>query len=177
MLVERGYARLSTRTVAARAGMRPGNLQYYFRTKQEVVRAMLARELERATHTIAARMAAAGETPEERLHTAVDAVLAEQEAAASCRFFRELWALAAHDAAVDAAMREFYVGYWRGVVGLLLDANPDLGRPRAERRAALLIAMLEGLTLFRGRQPPHALPLPALAKELHALVARLTLEH
>ena len=36
-----GYALLSTRKIAARAGMRPGNLQYYYRTKEDVVRAVL----------------------------------------------------------------------------------------------------------------------------------------
>ena len=32
ILVEEGYAHLSTRKIAARAGMHPGNLQYYYRT-------------------------------------------------------------------------------------------------------------------------------------------------
>lgn len=181
ILTHEGYARLSTRNIAARAGMRVGNLQYYYRAKNDVVRAMLERYLERAAAGVEARIAAAAAaTPGPLaavgcLHSAIDGVLADQESAESCRFFRELWALAAHDPAVDAAMREFYTGYWRKVVALLLATNPSLGRPRAERRAALLVAMFEGLMLFRGRQPPHALPLPALEKELHAVVERLTL--
>jgi AcrR family transcriptional regulator len=176
ILVDDGYARLSTRNIAARAGMRPGNLQYYYRSKNDVVRAMLARYLERAAQAVEERIAARGGSAAERLHAAVEGVLADQESPQSCRFFRELWALAAHDPAVDAAMRDFYTGYWRRVVALLLAINPPLGRPRAERRAALVIAMFEGLMLFRTRQPPHALPIPALEKELHALVARLALD-
>jgi hypothetical protein len=58
----------------------------------------------------------------------------------------------------------------------VLEVNPHLGRPRAERRAALVIAMLEGLTLFRSRRPPYELPLPALERELRALVDHLVLE-
>ena len=177
ILVHDGYARLSTRKIAARAGMRPGNLQYYYRSKHDVVRAVLERYLDRAVEAVEARIAAADDgSPASRLHSALDGVLADQTSAESCRFFWELWALAAHDAAVAEAMREFYVHYWRRVVALLLATNPALGRPRAERRAALLIATFEGLTLFRSRRPPHALPLPALEKELRALVEHLALE-
>jgi AcrR family transcriptional regulator len=177
ILVHDGYAHLSTRKIAARAAMRPGNLQYYYRSKQDVVRAVLERYLERAVESVETRIGAADDgTPTSRLHSALDGVLADQISAESCRFFWELWALAAHDAAVAEAMREFYARYWRRVVALLLATNPDLGRPRAERRAALLIAMFEGLTLFRSRRPPYALPLPALEKELRALVEHLALE-
>jgi len=173
ILVEDGYAQLSTRTIAARAGMHPGNLQYYYRAKADVVRAMLERYLAGAARGLEARIAAGGATLTARLHAAVDGILADQQSAERCKFFRELWALAAHDPAVDAAMRGFYGGFWRRVVALVLDANPRLGRPRAERRAALLIALLEGLLLFRSPRPPGALPIPGIEKELHALVERL----
>jgi AcrR family transcriptional regulator len=175
ILVHEGYALLSTRKIAARAGMRPGNLQYYYRTKQDVVRAVLERYLDRAFHMLETRIAAADGTPAARLHSALDAALADQQSE-SCRFFFELWALAAHDHSVAEAMREFYARYWRRVVALILEVSPTLGRPRAERRAALLIAMLEGLTLFRARRPPYDLPLPALERELRALVDHLVLE-
>ncbi len=176
VLTAGGWAQLSLRTVAARAGMRVGNLQYYYRSKSDVVRAMLARCLDRATAQMAARITTDGGDAGGCLHVALDGVLADQAVGETGRFFRELWALAAHDADVDAAMREFYAAYWRKCVALFLAVNPDLGRPRAERRAALMIAMLEGLRLFRDRRPPHGLPLPALEKELHAAVARLALD-
>ncbi len=176
ILIDDGYARLSTRTIAARAGMRPGNLQYYYRAKVDVVRAMLGRYLDAAARAVETRIAADGATPQARLHSAIDGILADQESPESCRFFRELWALAAHDRTVEAAMRDFYTGYWRRVVALLLEANPGHGRPRAERRAALLIAMIEGLMLFRSPRPPYSLPIPALERELHALAERVVLD-
>ena len=170
ILIENGYAQLSTRKIASRAGMRPGHLQYYYRSKQDVVRALLERYLERVMHAVERRVAAGGGTAEERLESALGGILADQESAENCRFFWELWALAARDPAVAEAMSAFYERYWRGVVDALLGVSPALGRPRAERRAALLIAMLEGLTLFRSRKDPRQLPLPGLEKELRALV-------
>lgn len=165
VLIDDGYAELSTRKIAARAGIRPGHLQYYFPTKQSVVRGLLERYLARATRAFAER---GGD-----LQAILDGILADQANDEGARFFWELWALAARDPEVAEAMRVFYRGYWRTLVVALLAAEPALGRPRAERRAALLVAMLEGLTLFRSRGADRALPLPFLERELRSLVDRL----
>jgi AcrR family transcriptional regulator len=175
ILIADGYAGLSTRKVAARAGVRLGHLQYYFPTKQDVVCALLDRYLDRAGRSVAQRIAAAS-TAESRLDAVLDAILADQRDADTARFFWELWALAARDAAVATAMQTFYRGYWRSMVSALLDVEPALGRPRAERRAALLIAMLEGLSLFRSRSGSRELPLPFLERELRSLARRLATE-
>lgn len=164
LLIDEGYAQLSTRKIAARAGIRPGHLQYYFPTKQAVVRGLLERYLERATRSFDGR---AGD-----LDAVLDGILAEQTTGDSARFFWELWALAARDPAVAEAMRLFYRGYWLNLVTALLAAQPALGRPRAERRAALMVAMLEGLTLFRSRTD-QGLPLPFLERELRGLARKL----
>ncbi len=173
VLIEDGYAQLSTRKIAARAGVRPGHLQYYYPTKQDVVRGLLERYLERATIALGERLAATATTPALRLDAALAGILGTQEDGERARFFWELWALAARDPAIADAMQAFYRGYWRMLVTAFLDAEPALGRPRAERRAALLIAMLEGLSLFRARTPGRELPLPFLERELRDLVRRL----
>ena len=172
ILIDEGYAKLTMRKIAARARIAIGHLQYYYPAKQDVVRAMLERYLEQATARVAARIAAAGDEPQASALSALDVILADQESPATCRFFWELWALAARDPAIAKAMRAFYERYWQEVVHTLLAANPALGRARAGRRAALLVALLEGLTLFRTRDDPSELPLPGLRQELRALVER-----
>ncbi len=177
ILVEEGYAALSTRKIAARAGMLPGNLHYYYSTKHEVVRALLDRYLERATARIESRIVANDRAAaEDPIAAALDALLTDQMDSERCRFFWELWALAARDPAVLEAMRGFYRRYWRALVTKLLQRSPALGRPRSERRAALIIALLEGLTLFRAHEPPHELPLPGLERELRSVVQGLATE-
>jgi AcrR family transcriptional regulator len=170
LLIEDGYAELSTRKIAARAGVRPGHLQYYFRTKQDVVQGLLERYLAQATAALSARDGAT------RLDDVLDGMLADQRDGDRSRFFWELWALAAHDAAVAAAMQVFYRSYWRAVVTALLATEPTLGRPRAERRAALVVALLEGLSLFRTRNESRDLPLPFLDRELRSVVRKLATE-
>ncbi len=175
LLIEEGHARLSTRKVAAHAGIRPGHLQYYYPTKQDLVRGLLERYLERA---ILAYERASATAPDAagRVDLFLDTVLRDQTEGERARFFWELWALAARDATVADAMQSFYRTSWRQLVGTLLATTPALGRPRAERRAALLIALLEGLTLFRSRDASRALPLPFLERELRELARKLATE-
>src|SRR5262249_35990534 len=66
------------------------------------------------------------------------------------RFLRELWALSAHDADVNAAMNDFYKRWIDLASRNVLAISPDMGRRRAERRALLVIALVDGLSLFRG---------------------------
>ncbi|MEB2283199.1 MAG: hypothetical protein B6D46_05510 [Polyangiaceae bacterium UTPRO1] len=175
LLIEEGYARLSTRKIAARAGIRPGHLQYYYPTKLDVVRALLERYLARAS-LASEREVAADTDARDRVDLFLDAALRDQRRSDRARFFWELWALAARDTEIADAMQGFYRSYWRRLVGDLLATAPALGRPRAERRAALLIALLEGLTLFRGRGASRELPLPFLERELRELVRGLATE-
>lgn len=171
VLIDEGHARLSTRKIAARAGIRPGHLQYYYPTKQDVVRGLLERYLERADTALETELAAAA--PADRVELVLDAILRDQRDPERARFFWELWALAARDPAVAEAMQSHYRAHWRRLVGALLEATPTLGRPRAERRAALVVALLEGLTLFRSRNGERDLPLPFLERELRDVVRKL----
>lgn len=148
LLVEEGHAALSLRGVAQRAGIRLGNLQYYFATREELVRALLARVLERATARVEARMSTAGE-PARALDAALDSLLEEQREPASYRLFYDLWALAAREPAIATEVRAFYTRYTHAVAELLLKAAPRISQAESRARGELLVALLEGLSLFR----------------------------
>ncbi|CAM3403690.1 TetR/AcrR family transcriptional regulator [Corallococcus sp. ZKHCc1 1396] len=175
VLVQDGAAGLSLRGVAQRAGVSLGNLQYYFPTKQDVVRALLARYLEQALQRVHARVEGGGSEPAQRLRHAVDAVLEDQDSPHACQFLAELWALAARDAMVADALAVFYAGYRAAVVELLRELLPDLTPARRERRAALLVAFFEGLSLFRGGGSLRAASVPGLEQEVRDLLAQVLL--
>jgi AcrR family transcriptional regulator len=176
VLVEEGAAQLSTRRIAARAGVHPGNVQYYYRTKADIVRALLQRYLAASVRDIEARLAASGGSPAARLQATLDGILDDQADGAGCRMFWEIWALAARDAAVARATAEFYARYRRGVADALRAVTPRLTPLRAERRAALLVAMLEGLTVWRfGGRRRERLD-AGVARELRAVVAHFSQE-
>jgi AcrR family transcriptional regulator len=176
ILIEDGYAQLSTRKIAAQAGIRPGNLQYYYRTKADVVRALLERYLARSMQAIEERVGSTSGTPEARLRAGLMGILADQQADGACQFFWEVWALAARDLTVARATQRFYLRYQEGVAEALLAVSPRLGRSRARRRAVLIVAMIEGLTIFRLGDDGNAADRPALVRELRSLVLHLAKE-
>lgn len=149
LLVEEGYAQLSLRKVAARADMRLGNLQYYYRTKQDVIRALLERHLDHALAVFERRIATAGTDPRAQLLAGTETLIEALDSDASCRLFWELWALAARDRSVAQATRAFYERYVAEVAEALCAVSPSLRPALAGRRAALVVALLEGLSVLR----------------------------
>ena len=172
LLAEDGYAALSTRRVAARAGMRPGNLQYYFPAKRDMVRALLERYLERSLERLADRMERGEQTPETRLRQAIEGIFAHQESALDCALFREIWALASHDADVAAATTDFYRQYRAHLAEAMRGVNPRLGKANAERTATAIVAMLEGLSVVGQPGSLGNMPGPRYVSELTLRLAR-----
>lgn len=148
LLVEEGHAALTLRGVAQRAGIRLGNLQYYFATREALVRALLSRVLERATARLAEHVGSAGGSGG-ALEKALKYLLEDQTQADSYRLFYDLWALAAREPAIAEALRDFYAHYTDIAAELLSHAAPELTRAEARARAELLVSLLEGLSLFR----------------------------
>ncbi len=171
LLVDEGHAALTLRGVAQRAGIRLGNLQYYFATREELVRALLARVLERATARLEERMGTAGH-PAKALDAALDSLLEEQREPTSYRLYYDLWALAAREPAIAAELRTFYVCYIDAVAELLSRVAPELPRAEARSRAELLVALLEGLSLFRSGTLGE--PDPKVEAELRRMTSWLT---
>jgi hypothetical protein len=68
----------------------------------------------------------------------------------SWRGARGLRALAAHDPEVAAVMNRFCAGWVDLATANLLESNPELGLRRAQRRALLIISIVDGLSLFYG---------------------------
>ena len=164
-----GHAQLSLRKIAAAAGMRMGHLQYYYAARQDVVRALLERYLARSLHALERRMEQASGAPEARFRACIDAILEGQDSDADCRMFWEVWALAARDRSVAGATRAFYERYRAQLAGLIVRAAPSLGDACALRRATLLVAALEGLTVFRLGAARSGPSRAALAGEIQAL--------
>ncbi len=171
LLVDEGHAALTLRGVAQQAGIRLGNLQYYFATREELVRALLARVLERATAKLEKRMGAAGH-PTTALDAALESLLEDQKEPASYRLFYDLWALAAREPAIATELRAFYARYVGAVEGLLSHAAPELSRAEAHARAELLVALLEGLSLFRSGT--LGAPDPKVESELRRMTSWLS---
>ncbi len=151
-LVAHGPAEFSLRAVASAAGIRLGNLQYYFATRGELVGAVLDRKLNHELARVEALLGAPtiDDPPDEaRLMAIIDLILADQSDRQTVVLFQDLWALAARDPEISAVVRAFYARYQDQVTAVIMLLRPGLNPAVATRSARLTLSLIEGASLFR----------------------------
>lgn len=143
LLASAGYAGFSMRKVAEHLGMRLSNVQYYFGTTAAVIEALCSRTLEDARHVLESELAS-------DLDSLLRYVLDQQHDRHRCRLYRELWALSARDADIARIVDRFYAAYRDAIAQRIAATLPPRAAARRQRRALLIMSLLEGLSLFRG---------------------------
>jgi AcrR family transcriptional regulator len=153
VLIEHGYHNLSLRRVADEAGLRLGNLQHYFPSKDALVQAMLDRVIE-AYLARFVRIQESGLDPEAEFRQIIDMVFRDLNTRRTTVFFPELWSLANHDTVVAGHMERMYARY-RDVLGAsIARINPALDEAQVRTLALFVSASIEGHTVFVGHGKP-----------------------
>lgn len=150
LLVEEGYGEFSVRKVAQKAGIRLSNLQYYFPTREALVQALFAQMIQDRVATPGQPESVDPEQVRQGMLVALSRFIKHHQQREHQIFLRELWALATHDPAIAQVMQEFYHQWIDRIAGQLQRINPRLSLPEAERRALLIISLVDGLSLFHG---------------------------
>ncbi|MBB6520216.1 TetR/AcrR family transcriptional regulator [Pseudoteredinibacter isoporae] len=149
IILSEGFAQLSARSVAEKSGIRLATLQYYFSTKEELFRAVfedvVRQERERIEQL---RDDTPLKTPASNLKARVVGHLRADTHEETAGLFYQLWAMAYLDDYAKSIMDEFYERNL-GVISELISAyNEDLSELECRSKAVMIIAFLEGLTLF-----------------------------
>jgi AcrR family transcriptional regulator len=152
LLIDSGYHNFSMRKVADAAGIRLGNLQYYFPSKEKLVKAMLDNALSRYLDDFF-EIRQHG-TPEEQFLTVINHVVFDLNSKRTTVFFPELWSLSNHEKGVTKSMDDMYENYRRVLAGIIGDVNPELSLQQCRRLALFISASLEGHTVFIGYRKP-----------------------
>lgn len=173
ILVEEGNASLTTRKVAERVGIRQSNVQYYFPSRSELVRALFEQSIALNMEALARRMSQSKMTPIRRMIWTIDHFLGVHQHIEEQAFLRELWALSAHDPDVSQVMNRFYEGWVDMVTENILEVNPKMDRRKAQRRALLIISLVDGLSLFHGAAGIKHAAVNGIEKELRETVMAL----
>jgi AcrR family transcriptional regulator len=147
-----GRSSFSMRRVAQEVGISLGNLQHYFPTESTLIRALLEEILERSLQQFTKELPPATAPPRrtEDLGRAVDRLLAIQRDPELSRLFFELWAIASRDDEARAAVSAFYRSYREAIEAQLCAWGASQGRS-ASHRAALIVILLEGSSLYGSR--------------------------
>ncbi|WP_280256680.1 TetR/AcrR family transcriptional regulator [Nocardia wallacei] len=156
VIAEDGIEGVSIRTLAARANVSIGTVQYYFSTKND----LLLRVWEHVRDEAANRFLDSGVAdlaPEERLHRLTDLLIAPDSDDTLARVWLALAARAAHDPEIAALHR----GQWQRTEDIIARAltavNPARSSDAADA-AAELLGLLDGLTIAVLTEPDRMPP-------------------
>ncbi|WP_197520311.1 TetR/AcrR family transcriptional regulator [Paraburkholderia tropica] len=147
---DEGYAAFAARRVAATVGLTLSNLQYYFPSKESLLKATVESFLDGYVQKYRA-LAQGTSSPQKRLSALLDQIFVDVHETDVPRLIFEAWALSQHDVGVSAVLDRVYDEYRQVFARLLSEANPDLPQNECLVRATLLVAQTEGLMIFAFR--------------------------
>jgi AcrR family transcriptional regulator len=156
VLASVGYARLTMRAVASRAGLTVGNLAYHFPSKRGLVRALILSLVADYQAKSNEYLRTVGHRRRGGFAGLLRWLVEDSVSTETSRLFRELWAMALHDEVIAAAMDRFYAEAHERVVLLLRLTQPALRRRRAQDIVQLMGAISEGANVLYATTSGHA---------------------
>jgi AcrR family transcriptional regulator len=162
IFTEQGYTNLTMRKVATRAGISIGNLNYYYRTKEDLLRDLLESVINPYLQEFDRAREEAGESPEKQLQAVLTFWIEDLATPETTVFFPECWALANHNPFVAKLMDDLYIKARQSLNDLIPQINPTLTQKESEQIALYMCAAMEGLTIFAGHEKPWSTQLGAL---------------
>ncbi|NOD92370.1 TetR family transcriptional regulator [Ruegeria sp. HKCCD4884] len=147
LLIEIGDAGLTMRRIADCAGMRLSNVQYYFKSRDDVLIAMVAQYFDECAKSLQKMTEESiAESERERVRFLVTAGLSHgQQISDMCRAFREIWAISSRNEIVDNSLMDYY----RRFADLMAEyaLSDELDTADREKVKALLVPYFEGYSV------------------------------
>jgi AcrR family transcriptional regulator len=173
LLMTEGYAQFSMRNVAARAGLHLANVQYYYKTREALVKALVDDTGERYRSSYEELRAKGPTDRQARFKAVVEFNLKDIATAETRRYFIQLWALLTEiDGRAGHLMNDLYAIDIQQLGDCIADLVPDADAAEVRRRASILAAMIEGMVVVRGAHSRN----PAELKKLMARALGLAMQ-
>lgn len=169
-----GYGGLSMRRVAVQAGISLSNVQHYYHSKDALVEAVLLDSLnqfQQKIDRITATMTGASRV--DQFMSTVDMFLEELGTPLMRGMFFEFWALATRNTFASTLMERMQARERKAIFNLIRGMSPAIPDREYMVRAALIVAQVEGLMLFRVRNRPKRPELEGLEQAARDAVLRL----
>lgn len=156
IFIEAGYAGFTMRKVAVQANISIGNLNFYYRTKEDLLRDLIDYVINSYLVVFDKLRDAAGQSPEKQLESILDFWIEDLGTPETTAFFPELWALANHDPHVATLVDDLYASVREPLIELIELINPGCTTREQQQLALFMCAAMEGLTIFAGNAKPWA---------------------
>lgn len=161
ILIDEGAEGFTIRRIAARCGMKVGNVSYHFPRKEMLIQVLLDDLIDHYGRLLDAMVRKPGLTAEEQLRRFIIFCLDDIQTRQTTHLFTELWALANHDAVVADRVRAFYERVHGVIGGYVAEMNPKLPVEDVRTVALYISATMEGATPFLGHGKPWSDRMPA----------------
>ncbi|WP_431825202.1 TetR/AcrR family transcriptional regulator [Burkholderia sp. F1] len=148
---EDGYAGFATRRVADRVGITLGNLQYYFRTKEELLRAALLAFMCQTIENYAAIASQSNISAIRRCSTLVERIFQDISQTDLPKFLVEVWAFAQHEPYATELVDDMCAKYRSVFARLVSDLHPNMPSKECLARASVIVAKFDGMVLLTSR--------------------------
>lgn len=141
-----GYERFSMQGIAKRLGRRLSNIQYYFKTRDDLIRAVIQRVEQTYDRHYEQTLAQAGDSPEGRFRAVIEFNFFDSGNTDTRHFFIQLWPLlSTADNYSGELMRRLYISQLQQFAERIQELTPGLDMDEALIRAEMIAAMFEGL--------------------------------
>jgi AcrR family transcriptional regulator len=158
ILAREGNAGLSMRAVATQMGVSLSNVQHYYPSRDVLLEAVFSQMLLDYQAGVDRIASADAQGPRLRqFEDVIDYVLEEISKPEPSAVMRELWALASRNAFAADIADSFLTRSRKVFRNQIQAVAPELSKAECELRGAMVVAQLQGLTLFLcSSTPPHA---------------------
>ena len=141
-----GYERFSLQGIAKRLGRRLSNVQYYFRTREDLIRAVIQRVEQIYDRRYEEMLKQAENSPEGRFRAAIEFNFDDSGNIDTRHFFIQLWPLlSTADNYSGELMRRLYISQLQQLAERIKELDPGIYENEALIRAEMIAAMFEGL--------------------------------
>ena len=145
ILVTEGYEGFAFRKIAAQAGITAGNLQYYFKSKRELVSAVLLEEMHRYEESYK-EITEASASPKTATKQLIDFLIQDISHGPTSNIWHVVWALSDHDSDLAEFVDSWYQRYLENLSAMFKQLAPALSKAKANQAAVMLTPLIDGLT-------------------------------
>lgn len=173
IFVEIGYAKFSVRRVAVEMGMSLGNLQYFFPSRNELMREMLEKTLADYDSDYAKITEGLENNADNFFFIIIDYLILDSRQKETSNFFFELWALASHDSYVAERMDLIYSNHRHQLEEYIKVINPNMSHKIVALRAVQIAALIEGMMIFKGEGKIQHKEFTGLADDMKNVIRKM----
>ena len=152
ILAFEGYANFTLRNLCSGLNLSMGNLTYYFKTKHNIIHALIEETIQNYEKDILETISQAGDNPKQQFLAHINYLLEDIKKPITRGFFFQIYGMSTHDPYVDKCKKEFYQYALNTLSRLITGLNPTLNDKAVNYKALHILALVEGMMVVLG---PH----------------------